>query len=381
MMTDEGRIHPQKTLSRVILREAQLRDDVQICAQIRRNSMPGRISLTTDCAPSFFTAIEVEGYAHRVIVAESDDQIVGVGLMSKRRMFLNGIPADVGYISSLRSDKSIRNKTALVRGNHLMKQWHNEGFDVPFYLCAIMQDNLAARNVLTSGRAGLPASKDVGTLYIAAIPLFKRRCPRPPAGIRVVRGSVVGAVRIAEFMHRIGSEKQFYPVYTADDIISDQKILRGLGLDDFYVAITEDQIIGVIACWNQLPFRRTLVTGYSGSMRLLKHFIAPLTKILHMAPIPSPGEPLRNVFAACIAIAGNNQSIFELLLNTILHHEYDTGKVFLAVALMEGDPLLSVLRKYLHIPTRSCIYAMAWNGLDALAELDGRVPYIELSGL
>jgi hypothetical protein len=104
-------------------------------------------------------------------------------------------------------------------------------------------------------------------------------------------------------------------------------------------------------------------------------------KALHIAPIPNPGEAFRNVFAACIAIAGSDQQIFKLLLDTILHDEYNTGKTFLMVGLMEGDPLLLALRKYLHIPIRTCIYAWAWDRLDAVNQLDGRLPYLELGGL
>lgn len=380
-MTDENKSHTPDSSPRFILREGRLGDDAQICALMRSISMPGRISLTMDCEPSFFNAIEVEGYAHRVIVAESNRQLVGVGLMSKRRMFLNGTPADVGYLSSLRLDPSIRNKNTLAQGVRFLRQWHHEGFGVPFYLGAILQDNRTARNMLNSTRVGLPANKNVGTLYAAAIPLLKRRHPRPPDGTQVVRGTAVGAVRIAAFLNRTGGEKDFFPVYTAEDIMAEDHILRGLRLNDFHVAITGDQIVGVIACWNQLPFRRTLVTGYSGYMRWLKQFIAPLAKALHMAPIPDPGEPFRNVFAACMAIAGNDQQIFKLLLDTILHNEYDTGKTFLLVGLMEGDPLLPVLRTYLHIPTRTGIYALAWDGIDAVYIPDGRILYIELGAL
>lgn len=380
-MTDKNKGHASDISPRFLLREGRLDDDAQICTLMRSISMPGSISLTTDCEPSFFAAIEVEGYAHRVIVAESDHQIAGVGLMSKRRMFLNGISTDIGYLSSLRLDPSIRNKTTLTQGIQMVRQWHRDGFGVPFYLCAILQDNRIARNMLTSGRAGLPSSQHVGTLYAAAIPLLKRRLPRLPEGFRVVRGSKVGALRIAEFLNRTGSEKQFFPVYTAEDIMAEDHLLRGLRLDDFYVAISRDEIAGVIACWNQLPFRRTLVTGYSGYMRWLKAFISPFTRAMRMASIPNPGEPLRNVFAACIAIAGNDQQIFEALLNTILHDEHNTGKTFLLVGLMEGDPLLSALRKYLHVPTRTCIYALSWDGHHTLPNRNGRIPYLELGSL
>jgi len=53
--------------------------------------MSGSISMTTDFRPSFFSAVDVEGYAHRVAVAEIDNQIVGVRLMTKRKIFINAL--------------------------------------------------------------------------------------------------------------------------------------------------------------------------------------------------------------------------------------------------------------------------------------------------
>lgn len=380
-MTNEQGINPQNSSFPVLLREARLEDDAQICEMMRRNAMRGSISLAADYKPSFFSAIEVEGHAHRLIVAESNEQIVGVVLIAKRRVFLNGTPADVGYIGSLRLDRSIRGSTIMAQGLQIVKHWHEEGSGVPFYLLAILTDNMAARNVLSSGRVGLPATVRIGTLHTAAIPLLPRRKQSPPAGIQIVRGSAAGADKIAAFLNRVGSEKQFFPVFTADDIMADDHMLRGLRLDDFYVARAGDHILGIIACWDQLPFRRILVTGYSGYMRWLKYCIAPFAKILHMAPIPAPGEPLRNLYAACIAIERNDEQLFKLLINTILRDRHNTGNSFLLVGLMAGDPLCKALKKYIHIPSRTGIYALSLDHHDASGKFDGRHPYLELASL
>jgi len=262
-----------------------------------------------------------------------------------------------------------------------MNKYHNEGFCYPHYLYALVQDNVTARNIFINGRIGLPPAKCIGILYNASIPLIKRRLPLLYDDIRIVRGSEVGAVMIAEFLNHAGREKQFFPVYTADDIMAEDGILRGLHLDDFYVALKRDQIVGVTACWNQLSFRRTLVTGYSRHMRWLKNMTTPFTSTLHMAPIPNSGEPLRSVSAACIAVEGNNRQIFELLLGSILHAAYNTGKTFLIVGLMETDPLISVIKRYLHIPSRTCIYLSSWDDFKILSKLDDRVHYVEMGSL
>lgn len=380
-MTDTQGINLQTSSTPILLREARPDDDAQLRALMRRNAMRGSISLTADYEPSFFSAVEVEGHAHRLVVAEADDRIAGVVLTAKRRVFLNGTPTEVGYIGSLRLDPSIRGTTIMAQGLQILKRWHEEGPTVPFYLFAVLTDNTAARNVLSSGRVGLPATMRIGTLHTAAIPLFPRKRHHLPAGIQIERGSAVGAAKIAEFLNSVGREKQFSPVYTADDILADDGILKGLRLDDFYVAKTGDRILGTVACWNQLPFRRILIAGYSGYMRWLKPFISPLANALGLAPLPNPGEPLRHLYAACIAIESNSEQIFTLLLNSILRDQHDKNNSFLLAGLMETDPLFPALKKYIHIPSRSGIYGLSLNNFDFSTVLDGRVPYVELGGL
>jgi hypothetical protein len=380
-MTDKNKNPLRRFPAGTVVREAQADDDAHICALIRRNFMSGRISLTTDCEPSFFSAIDVEGYARRIAVAQSDHEIVGVASMAKRRIFFNGEPEDCGYLGSLRIDSSFRNTTILARFYNILKKWHKEDFGVRFYLSAIPQDNMIARNTVTRGRAGMPVFHNTGILYNAAILLFKRSFPRLPDRIRIVRGTEVGANNIADFLNRVGREKQFFPVYSADDILAAKGILRGLCLDDFYVALKDEKITGITACWNQFPFRRIMIVHYPWYLQWLKRVSFPLAKILHMAPIPRPGEPLCNASAACIAIEDNNPQIFDLLLNTILHHEYNAGKTFLVVGLMTGDPLMRTLQNYLHIATRTCIYVMSLDGFEISSEMDGRIPYVEIGCL
>ena len=365
----------------ITIREATPDDDAQICAHMRRNGMPGPISLTYAHEPSFFQSVQVEGYEHRIAVAERDGVIVGAGMMAKRRVYVNGEPAEIGYISSLRTDPDIRSGTALARGNKLFKQWHDEGFGVPFYTCAILKSNTVARTILTSGRAGLPKSHEMGGYCTVSIPLIRRPYARPARGLRIVRGGQVGAEAIAECLAREGRLKQFYPVYTVRDLLDDSGILRGLRLDDFHVALSGDRVVGVTACWNQLDFRRVVVTGYSGGMRWMKPILSPVMRMLGLPRMSEPGEALPNLMAACIAIEDNDPRVFKSLLDSILRAETGKGMACVMVGLMQNDPLFAVAKRYPNMPTPSCVYLVEWDGADAVARLDGRVPYLELGSL
>lgn len=356
------------------LRLATRDDDAQIRAVLRRNTMPGAIALAFAHEPSFFEAIEVEGRDPQVVVGEQDGRLVGAGLVTIRQVYLNGEPSDVGYLSSLRADPAIRGTTALARGYRAFRQVHEAQRRVPFYLSTIMEDNRQARELLTSGRAGLPAYREIGRYHTQVIPLLRRRQPRLPAGLRMVTGSAVGAAELAEFLRETGKSRQFYPVYTADDLQAPTGLLRGLALDDVAVALAGDRILGVMAAWNQLPFRQHVVTGYQGWLRWARPLFGRL--------LPAPGEPVQSLLAACLAIRDDDPAVFRALVRHLLHQHAGGAHRLLFIGLAGDDPLLPVAQEPWHFTVHSRMYAVDWvDGQAALQALDARAPYLELGSL
>ena len=336
--------------------------------------MPGAMALAFAHEPAFFDAIEVEGDDPQVVVGEQDGQLVGAGLVTVRRVYLNGAAAEVGYLSSLRADPAIRGTTALARGFRFYRRVHEAQRRVPFYLSTIMEDNVAAREILTSGRAGLPSYHEIGRYQTLALPLLRQSTPRLPAGLRIVAGSAVGAEEIAAFLRETGRTRQCYPAYTAEELQAPTGLLRGLAVDNFAVAFTGDHIQGVMAAWNQLPFRQHVVTGYQGWLRWARPLLGCL--------LPPTGAPVRSLLAACIAIRDDDPAVFRALLRHLLKTHTGSAHRFLFVGLAGTDPLLSVACEPWHLTLHSRIYAVEWgDGRSAVAALDARVPYLELGSL
>jgi hypothetical protein len=352
-------------------------DDAEIRAVLRRNAMTGAMSLAFAHEPSFFAAIEVEGDDPRVVVGERGDRLVGIGLMTRRRVYLHGEPADVGYLSSLRADVEERRGLGVARGYRLMQQVHRQDGRVPFYLSTVMEDNTAAREALTSGRGGLPNYREIGRYRSVAIPLLRQRAPGVP-GLRMVTGETVGATALADFLNRVGREKQFYPVYTAGDLEAPGGLLRGLRPIDFLVALVGDEIAGTLAVWDQLAFRQHIVTGYAGGLRRLRPWINLLTGALGCRLLPRSGMPVRSLAAACIAVRGDDPAVFRALLQHVLHENAGRERDLLLVGLAVGDPLLPVAEEPWHIALNSRMYTVSWDGQP---EVGGRVPYLELGSL
>lgn len=366
----------------LILRLATREDDAGLRAVLWRNPMPGAMQLAFTYEPDFFAAIEVEGDAPQVIVGEQEGRLVGAALSATRTVYLNGQPARVGYLGGLRADRALRGTTALARGYRFLHALHRERTDVPFSLSTIMEENVLARRLLTSGRAGLPAHHEIGRLCTLAFPLVRRRPARPPAGLEVCRGGHAGEEAIVDFLNAIGPARQFFPVYRTDDLRSPGGRLRGLSADDFLVAIAGDAIVGVLACWDQSLFRQRLVAGYRPPLCWLRPALNACSAPLGFRALPATGQPVRGLLAACLAIRGDDPAVFRVLLHGALAAHAGRDFDYLFAGLADGDPLLPPARERWHLALHSRIYAVEWgDGAAAVAALDGRPPYLELGSL
>lgn len=337
--------------------------------------MPGSVALSFTHEPSFREAIEVEGFSPKVIVAENNETVQGVALMARKPVFLDGKIQEIGYLSSLRLDPSVRSTAVLARGYRLLRQLH-EADPLPFYLTTIMEENEGAKAILTSGRAGLPTYHPIGAFRTVLLPLVRRRVPLPD-GVRILRGEEVGAEPIIDCLHRLGKDRQYFPVYKKEDLLSAGGILRGLKVEDFFVAVEGDRLIGTLACWDQNPFRQSVVTGYSPAMKWVKRGFDCLASFSRMAPLPREGGAFQSLTAACLT-AGSPE-VFRGLLRTAINARVGTGKTFLTVGLSAEDPWLPVAEEGWHTTLKSLIYAVAWDSRFEASK--DRVPYLELGSL
>lgn len=370
--------------SRLVVRLGNPYDDQQIRALMTRNPMPGAVSVAFSTEPSFFDAVEVEGCNPKVIVGEADGCIVGMGLTTSKYVYLNGLPAKVGYLSSLRIDATARNSTGLARGFRLLKELHRIDSDAPrIYLTSILEENSLARSILTSGRGGLPHYDQFTSYDTVVIPVLPRRAPHIGCGLELVSGGDIGPEAIVEFLNEIGRTRQFYPVYSVSDIVEPSGLLRGLSVHDFIVARRGRAIVGVMAAWDQRAFRQNVVVGYSRLMGSLRKCLGVLRRVMPLPALPNPGAAIESVLTACVAVRDDDRRIFELMLGQMLYDLSIAGKSFLMLGFAENDPLAAVAKSYIHYALRSRIYTASWDdGQDEVNMLNrSLVPYLELGSL
>ena len=77
-------------------------DDAEIRRLFRENPMAGRISLSFEHEPNWFSDARLPEQTKQTIVAREAGRVVCVGFCSIRRRFVNGAPRRVGYLGGLR---------------------------------------------------------------------------------------------------------------------------------------------------------------------------------------------------------------------------------------------------------------------------------------
>lgn len=357
--------------------EAALRE---LAHSVGMRSSTFRLSYRRD--PDYFHGLAVEGHDCQVVTVRERDtgQIVACGSRALRPVWIDGEETWVGYYGGLRIHPDHRGGTVLARGYRHLRKFHEDG-RVKLYTTTILEENEEAIRLLTSARAGLPTYSPMGRYLCQAVVLGGGE--RKEGAIRIREGREDDGEAIVACLRRNGRRRQFAPVWTLEDFAPDSSVTRGLRFEDFLVATGEDRVVGCIARWDQSAFKQTIVEGYGGYMALLRPLWGLVAPWLDYRALPIPGAELPFFFAACPAVDDDDPRIFRALVTAMANRFRRGDYAYFVLGLHERDPLREVLSEFrpsFTYPSR--VYVVTWeDGAEALASLDGRVPYLEAAVL
>jgi hypothetical protein len=300
-----------------------------------------------------------------------------MGTRSEREVYINGDVRRVGYLGQLRIVPELRgSRDILLQGFAACRRLHDAG-RVPFYLASIVADNTRASRLLTSSRLQQgPRAFPRFDEYARIVTLLLRTRGLPPEGaLRITRGDVALRPAIAACITRNQRRFQFASRWR----INEQDDECGPRIDDFFVALRGDRVIGCLARWDQRAFKQVRVRGYEPGLarwRLAINLFAPL---LGAPRLPQPGEELRFAYLSHVAIDDDDPRVLRALVDAAR----DVPALdYLVLGLAERHPLLAAfagmrVRRYV-----SQLYLVSWeDGHAAIEALDGRPPHVEVATL
>lgn len=363
---------------------ANATDDDDLRAILTATPMPGMVSVGFQREPSYFGAAVVEGRFRQVVAARDTTAncIVGFGSRSVCDRYVNGQPTPIGYLSTLRLLPEHRRGRLVGRGYALLRKLH-EDRRTSLYLTTIVQDNHAAIEVLTTGRASLPIYQPAGRYHTVAISLTHGRQRRNGrSGIEIRSAKMGDMPAILDFLRTVGPRRQFFPCYEAEDFFAGDGLLRGLLPEDLLLAWSGNRVIGTLAAWDQLAFRQMVVHGYGKPLRWLRPLYNGWAGLLGLPRLPPPGSLMCCLVGALPMACDDDPEVFRALLDTLIAQRSGQTWNHLLVGMHESDPLLPVLQERPARCYMTQVYLACWeDGEDLRGSLDGRPLYLELGSL
>ncbi len=383
---------------------AQPEDDADIRHLLATNPVPGRVSLSYLREPNYFHGCGVMGDFCQVVIGRHvpTGQLTGIGCRAVRKLFINGKPQDVGYLSQLRVDKNFRGQLLVSQGYRFARKLHEDG-RARGYITTIIEENAEAMGILVNRpRPHMPTYREVDKICVVS--LFLNRCARvsDPAqsfdrrssdsicktgdcSLGKTARSETCAERLSEivpFLNKQGAQKQFFPCWSERDFAPDFPTTRGFSLDDFVVIRQEGEISGVAGLWDQSTFKQIAVHSYSGALASTRPIYNMAAKLFRRFALPPVGAMLRCAYASFVCVRDNDPAVFSELLDQLSVRASEHGFQFLLVGLSVRDPLLSVAKRRPHIAYHSRLYTVCWEEDKAFHDqLDDRIPYVEIATL
>jgi len=355
-------------------------DDADLRRLLRENPIPGSLSLSFEREPCYFNASVVEGPFHQTIVARElySGTVIAFGNRSVRPLYVNGQVQDIGYMSQLRVNPAYGKGMYLARGLaggfRKYHELHEDG-RAPFYLMSVIEDNLPARRLLTSGLPEYPRAREYTRMFTYAVyPIRRKRDLPMPSSMQIIRGDETYAGAIVDCLHRNNAHKQFAPYWTPDSLFH-----SNFSPTDFFLAIEGDYVLGCLACWNQSAFKQTVVRGYSGALRRWRKTLNFVSRFGFVPYLPEPNTPLRHSYACHLAIDHDERVVFEALLRKIYNYNLEQNYSYFMIGLAESNPLRDVVEAYRPLTYISQIYLVNWDDDDLLAKIDGPIPGLEIA--
>jgi hypothetical protein len=322
-------------------------DDALIRAMLRENGMPTWVEMAIEREPSAFAGRDVFGRDWTVI-AEEDDQVVGMYTAAVMPVHVDGRAQQLGYLGGLRVNPGYRNRIRYLRDGYAsIRPLAPVAGTLPWWFTVVASENVAARRLLEAGIRGLPAYHPLGEIVTLGLPTARgqRNDLWREAGEPDLQ-------RLLEFHATHAAAFQGSPALDATSV-------RGIGLQRFMVHERAGALRGVAALWDQRAFKQIVARRYRRPIGALVPAWNAYAKLFRRIPLPREGRALEQTFIAFLALADDALAQGRALLQGLLAR---CATPVASLGLHAAHPLLVATEalKPMRYPAR--VYAVSFDG-------------------
>jgi hypothetical protein len=344
-------------------------------------SSDGSLQINLNRDPDFFEALRVEGYENSIYAVEDTEtgRIAGAGIRNLRECYINGKVKKIGYLSGLRVAEKYRKSRAMAMIFIKLRELYLTG-ECDGYLTSVFESNTLAMKVLTSGKAGMPLFKKIGSLNTF---VFKPvQLPAKKDKTLIVRQAKSSDIEIlTSFLKEEGSKQQFFPSYTISDFNHPSGILKDLKISDIYLAFRNNEIAGCLALWDQTGFRKWKVEAYSPFFKLARPILNWIFHYTSFPGLPPIHASFNYRIISMVCIRDNEKEVFASLYNKSIQNVTGNKTILISAGFFDNDQVIRIL-PYFKMSFKSSIFIGNWKETQSeIDSIDKRFPYIETGSL
>ena len=366
-------------MERYSIEIAKESDDFDLREILRNTKMQGDISLSFETEPSFFNAISILGEKQTVLSIRDiqKNKIIGFLIRSVKNVYINQKIVKVGYLSSIRLLEGYRGGRLLIKGNkELKKLLGNSTEKINF--TTIIKDNIYAQQVISKSRVGLPDYNKIGVNKTFAIKPCNSTRYKNLNDITIQKGIDGFSIeRVVSFINENGKKKNFFPVITKDLI--ENNYLKDFSKDDFFIAHKNNKILGIVGCWDQSKFKKSVVKGLSKKYKLLRLFNNYfLTHFLNTPTIPNVKQNINAFYLNLIVVKKNDNDVFSCIIDFISKYYSNKNYNYFLIGIDENDPLCQSMKNFRCFTYDAIVYLVDYS---TKIKIEDRIKYLEISRL
>lgn len=346
---------------------AQPADDQALRNLLSDSPVPGSVTVTYRTEPSYFAAAALLGPHAETIVGRNPEtgRVDALACRSIRERYLGGEPTPVGYLSGLRVGDSQQGRWVVSRGLRELRELDRDG-RTDGYVATVVDGAREALGVLVGNRRPeFPRFASVAPLITFALLARRGAEPGPVGGQQLHAAPPDQLPAVADFLAEMGSRRNLFPRFSADDLAGTTPQGAGIGEGDVVVAERGGRIVGSVVLWDQRPLKQAVVNAYTPATGRLRPALDLASRLLGGQPLPAPGETIPMAYAALLTVTDDDVAIARALIHAVTREAAGRGISVVMLGLTESDPLFPAVRLMPRITYRSMVYAVGWDGAAA----------------
>lgn len=337
-------------------------DDAVLRALLRDNAMPSWVAMSIAREPDYFAGANRFGRDWAVI-ARREGEPVGMYACSEQAVFLNGAPAEIGYLGALRITPGYRNRLSILRGGYASLREFAPPGNPGFWYTAIAEENRAARRILEANLRGMPNYRPLNRLVTLALP--RARAKRHDLWQPVQPEGMAGW---CEFHNRHARQYQFAPLLTPAGAATSGA--------SYFAVERHGEPLACMALWNQQSYKQIVASAYRNPLGALLPAYNAYARLTRRVSLPRVGEALDLAYLAFLAVSPPLEPQLTALLEDALSLNTTT---VLSLGLHDSHPQLARLtRTFRPAIYRTWIYTVDFG---TPLNLDGRAAQPEVAVL